>query len=164
MDTLLILWHSRTHTAKLLAESAYQGALWAQKEIRGKTKVNLVYAPNADLEQLLNASSYLFCAPENLGGLSGAMKEFFDLFYYALLGKIEGRPYSALVAAGSDGEGALRQLRRICTGWRLNEKVPSHIITTQSDTPERILSNKVLTTEQKALAWETGATLSALMS
>ena len=35
-------------------------------------------AYEASLEDILLADGYLFCAPENLASVSGAMKEFFD--------------------------------------------------------------------------------------
>ena len=47
------------------------------------------------------------------------MKDFFDRTYYAALDRIAGRPYATMVCAGSDGENAVRQIERICTGWRL---------------------------------------------
>ena len=50
------------------------------------------------------------------------MKEMFDRCYYPLLGRIEGRPYATLIAAGSDGRGAQAQIDRIVTGWRLRRK------------------------------------------
>ena len=44
---------------------------------------------------------------------------FFDRTYYAALDRIAGRPYAALICAGSDGQNAARQVECICTGWRL---------------------------------------------
>ena len=111
MPTLAIVWHSRTGAAEALATAAAEGA-----RASGSVNVALLAAADATLEQLLAASGYLFVAPENLGALSGAMKEMFDRAYYPLLGRIEGRPYASLIAAGSDGHGAQRQLERIVTG------------------------------------------------
>ncbi|CAM5204679.1 hypothetical protein OURE66S_03725 [Oligella ureolytica] len=95
---------------------------------------------------------------------SGQMKEFFDSFYYDLLGKVEGRHYSAIIAAGSDGAGALKQLERICTGWRLNQAVPAIILNTASSSEEEIRAQKQLSPEQIVRAEEIGSTLIALMS
>ncbi len=47
------------------------------------------------------------------------LKDFFDRCYYPALGPSNGRPYACLVCAGSDGSGAVRQIERIATGWRL---------------------------------------------
>ncbi|MDD3757222.1 MAG: NAD(P)H-dependent oxidoreductase [Advenella sp.] len=159
--TLLVIWHSRTNAAKLAAQAAFDAACKIRQELGQQDQILMLYASEVRLEQLLQADAYLFCAPENLASLSGAMKEFFDRFYYDLLGNIEGRPYSAIITAGSDGQGALRQLQRICTGWRLNEKVVPIILNTASQTKEEILAPKTLTAEQLAQAAEVGGTLYA---
>jgi multimeric flavodoxin WrbA len=170
---LLIIWHSRTSTSEQAAKAAKKAAQATILELLGledadldhtKYEVILKHATEVSLDDLFNAHSYLFCAPENLASLSGQMKEFFDIFYYELLGKIEGRHYSAIIAAGTDGAGALRQLERICTGWRLNQVVPAIILNTASATKEEILAQKQLSPEQIAQAEEIGATLMALLS
>ncbi|CAJ1450139.1 unnamed protein product, partial [Effrenium voratum] len=81
--------------------------------------VDLRRARDAQVDDLLSAQGFLFCAPENLATMSGEMKEFFDRTYYAALGRLNGRPYALAVAAGSDGQGAAGQMARICQGWRL---------------------------------------------
>ncbi len=159
--TLLIIWHSRTHAARLAAQAAYDSACNTRQELDQQDEIIMVHANEVTLDQLLQANAYLFCAPENLASLSGAMKEFFDRFYYDLLDNVEGRPYSAIITAGSDGQGALRQLQRICTGWRLNEKVSPIILNTASQTKEEILAPKTLSAEQLAQAAEVGSTLYA---
>jgi multimeric flavodoxin WrbA len=68
---------------------------------------------------VLEADGYVFATPENLAAISGLMKDFFDRCYYPALDRISGRPYAALVCAGSDGQNAARQIERIATGWRL---------------------------------------------
>ncbi|MDO5680310.1 MAG: NAD(P)H-dependent oxidoreductase [Pelistega sp.] len=161
MKKLLVIWHSRTQTAYQAAQAALQGAMQVQDELDQSYSIDLVHVEQVSLSQLLDADAYIFCAPENLGSLSGAMKEFFDRFYYDLLDKIQGRYYSAIISAGSDGQGALRQLQRICTGWRLQEKVTPIIINTQSQTPEEIMAPKTLTAAHRQAAHELGATLSA---
>ena len=102
----------------------------------------LLAAADAGPERLLAASGYLFVCPENLGALSGAMKELFDRCYYPLLGRIEGRPYATAIAAGSDGRGAQAQLDRIVTGWRLRRVADPLIVNLGAQTPERILALK----------------------
>ncbi|MDO5666222.1 MAG: NAD(P)H-dependent oxidoreductase [Alcaligenaceae bacterium] len=169
---LLIIWHSRTATSEQAANAAMHAArstieelvtLEADSNIR-HYEVLLRKASEVSLAELLSAQAYLFCAPENLASLSGQMKEFFDQYYYDLLGKIEGRYYSAIIAAGTDGAGALKQLERICTGWRLNQAVPAIILNTGSATEEEIRAQKQLSPEQIARAEEIGSTLMALLS
>ena len=118
-------------------------------------------APDAEPKDLLAADGYLFATPENLAAIAGVMKAFFDRCYYPVLGKIEGRPYAALICAGSDGENAKAQLERICTGWRLKKIVDTLIICTHAQTPEAILADKRIPYPDVARCREIGATLGA---
>src|SRR5437867_13289315 len=111
MKTLLIVWHSRTGAARAMAEAA-AGAAGAETEVQTRR----VAAEAAQPQDLLDADGYLFVCPENLASMSGQMKEFFDRTYYPVLDRIQGRPYAAMIAAGSDGTGAARQIARIATG------------------------------------------------
>ena len=104
---LLIAWHSRTGASEALAQAAAEGAGDAAL-LLGADAVTPVH--------LLSAGGYLFVCPENLATMSGEMKEMFDRCYYPVLGRIEGRAYATMIAAGSDGEGAQRQIDRIATG------------------------------------------------
>ncbi len=102
----------------------------------------LIEAQDVTPDILLNAQGYVFVCPENLAALSGAMKEMFDANYYPVLGRIEGRPYASIIAAGSDGEGAQRQLDRIATGWRLKRVADPMIVNFSAQLPEEILAEK----------------------
>lgn len=132
---LLIVWHSRTGASQAMAEAAAQGA-------REAGPVRLLAAVDADAEAMLAASGYLFVCPENLGTMSGPMKDFFDRCYYPLLGRIEGRAYATIIAAGSDGTGAQAQLDRIVTGWRLRRVAEPVIVNCNAQTPEAISAPK----------------------
>ncbi len=132
---LLIVWHSRTGAAEAMARAAFVGA-------QGEGACRLVRADEVTPDDLLDAAGYLFCCPENLGAMSGAMKEFFDVSYYPVLGQIEGRAYATIIAAGSDGSGAQRQIDRIATGWRLRRVADPMIACTDAQTPETILAPK----------------------
>lgn len=127
------------------------------------TEVNakLIEACHAKPPDLISASGYIFCAPENLATVSGIMKDFFDRCYYPVLGKIEGRPYAQMICAGSDGQGAVRQISRIATGWRLSEVQPPLIICTHAQTPEKILAPKNLSDEQLKPCRELGQAFGA---
>ena len=94
------------------------------------------------MQDVLTASAFLFVCPENLGTMSGLMKEFFDRTYYAALGQIEGRPYASIIAAGSDGRGAQAQLDRIVTGWRLRRIAEPLIVNLAAQTAEAIAAPK----------------------
>ncbi len=168
---LAIIWHSRTGAAQAMATAAQAGALAAQAEAMaaqdGAATQSLLLPPlllpaaQATPEVLLSASAYLFICPENLGSMSGAMKEMFDQAYYPLIGKIEGRPYATAIAAGSDGQGAQAQIDRIVTGWRLRRVAEPVIVNLGVQTPEDILSPKTVSRKGLALCRDLGGALSA---
>lgn len=154
MAGLLIVYHSRTGGSRQMAEAAADGA-------RSETSVTLKPAYDAGPEDLLGASGYIFCAPENLAAISGVMKDFYDRCYYPVLGRIEGRPYAQMVCAGSDGENAARQTARIATGWRLKAVQPPLIICTHAQTPEAMLAPKTLEEAQLLQCRELGQAMGA---
>ena len=149
---LAIIWHSRTGASQALAQAAARGAA---------TQGRLIPAEQAGPADLLAAAGYLFVCPENLGTMSGAMKEMFDRCYYPLLGRIEGRAYATMIAAGSDGHGAQAQVDRIATGWRLRRVAEPLIVNTAAQTPEAILAPKVLPPQVLRQAEEIGAALAS---
>lgn len=146
---LLIVWHSRTGGSQALARAAAEGAATAR----------LLAADAVAPADLIAAGGYLFVGPENLAALSGAMKEMFDHCYYPCLGRLEGRPYATIICAGSDGEGAQRQLDRIATGWRLKRVADPLIVNTAAQTPEAILAAKTIPEARLAEARDLGAAL-----
>ncbi|MFD4839410.1 NAD(P)H-dependent oxidoreductase [Achromobacter sp. NPDC058515] len=165
MKQLLIVWHSRTGAARQMAEAAARGAAAAagQLEQADELLVVLRRASDVDAQALLASQGYLFCAPENLASLSGEMKEFFDRNYYAVLDRIQGQPYAAMISAGSDGAGAARQVERICTGWRLSAVAPPLIVNMGAQTPERILAPKTVAAPELARCEELGGLLAGMM-
>lgn len=163
--TLLIVWHSRTGAARQMAEAAFQGAHDAMAQLDAVGQLDVVMKPAAQVQpqDLLAANAYLFCAPENLAALSGEMKEFFDRNYYAVLEQLNGRPYSLLVSAGSDGSMAVRQAERIATGWRLQQATPPVIANMGAQSPDAILAPKQITEAHHSACHETGGTLAGLL-
>jgi len=124
-------------------------------------EVQLMTAAQAGPEQVLAADGYLFACPENLAAMAGLMKDFFDRTYYPALDQLNGRPYVALICAGSDGSNAARQLERIATGWRLEQIAPTLIVCTHAQTPEQILRSKQIGAADLARCRELGATLAS---
>lgn len=154
MKRLLIVWHSRTGAARAMADAAARGA-GAEADV----EVTVRRAAETQPSHLLAADGYLFAAPENLAALSGEMKEFFDRSYYACLERLNGRPYAQLIAAGSDGQNAARQLARIATGWRLKAIAEPLIVCTHAQTPEAIAAEKHLAEAELAACRELGAAM-----
>lgn len=162
---LLIVWHSRTGASKQMAAAATEGIKAVAEELNALSRlsVQLLEASQVQPEEVLQADGYLFCAPENLGTVSGAMKEFFDRCYYPVLDRLNGRPYGLMIAAGSDGAGAVKQIERICTGWRLRPIAPALIVHTDAQTPEAILAPKTITEQDRQTCYVLGGTLAALL-
>lgn len=157
MPELLIVYHSRTGGSRQMAEAAAEAA-------KTEISVKLRTAEMTEPDDLLGADGYIFCAPENLAAISGAMKEFFDRCYYPVLGRIEARPYAQMICAGSDGQNAVRQIARIATGWRLKEVQEPLIVCTHAQTPEQILAPKTIPGEQLEQCRELGLALGAGLS
>jgi hypothetical protein len=66
-----------------------------------------------------------------------------------------------MVCAGSDGQGAARQVERIATGWRLKPVAPTLIVNVQAQTPEAILARKVIGPDDLQRCRELGAALAS---
>ena len=156
MKNLLIVYYSYTGGTAQMVEAAAEAA----RQEDG-TEVRVVRAEDCQPQDMLSADGYIFATPENLAAIAGVMKAFFDRCYYPLLGRIEGRPYAAMICAGSDGENAKVQLERIATGWRLRKVIDSLIIGTNAQTEEQILAAKTISEHDRQRCAETGATLSA---
>ena len=156
MKKLLIAYQSLTGGTAQMARAAAAGAAAADGVV-----VELRTAPQTGPEHLLAADGYLFACPENLAAMAGLMKDFFDRCYYPVLDRLNGRPYAALICAGSDGSNALRQLERIATGWRLKQIAPTLIVCTHAQTPEQILREKHIPPAELTRCREVGATLAS---
>ncbi|NNM60753.1 MAG: flavodoxin family protein [Steroidobacteraceae bacterium] len=155
--SILIVYHSQTGGTRQMVEAARQGAAEAEPAL----EVRLRHADSAGSGDLLAADGYLFATPENLAAISGVVKHFFDRTYYAVLERIVGRPYAAMVCAGSDGSNAARQIERIATGWRLEPIAPPLIVCTRAQTPEQILGAKQIGEADRQRCRELGATLAS---
>ena len=114
---LLIVFHTQTgHTGRLVAATV-AGATSMTSDVTLVCRRALL----ANVDDLLWCDALLLASPENLGQVSGGMKQFLDLSYYPLLGRSQGLAYGLIVSAGNDGRGAVRDLQRFAAGqrWRL---------------------------------------------
>lgn len=139
MKTLLITYHSITGGSKAMAHAVADGA-----GTEPGVHTQLLHASETNADHVLNAHGYVFIAPETLGNMAGLMKDFFDRTYYHALDQLTSRPYAVLVCAGSDGQGAVKQIQRIATGWRLKEMAEPIVVCTHAQTPEKIRAPKTI--------------------
>lgn len=156
MKSLLVVYHSLTGGTRQMVDALAAGAADT-----GEATTQVLHAPDAGPEDVLAHDAYVFATPENLAAISGLMKDFFDRCYYPVLGRIEGRPYAAMICAGSDGSNALRQIERIATGWRLRAVAEPVIVCTRAQTPEAILAAKSIAETDLERCRQLGASLAA---
>lgn len=160
---LLIVWWSLTGATRQLAEAAAAGARKALDEIGavGEVEIVLRRADRAGPQDVLDASALIVATPENLASMAGMTKDFFDRCWYPVLDRINGRPFAAIVCAGSDGRGTIRQLERFATGWRLRSVADPLLVITHAQSAEAILAPKKVVPAELGRAAELGATLAA---
>ena len=156
MKNLLIVYHSMTGGTLQMAQAAATGA-----GSEAGVRVSLLRAVEARADHLLSADGYIFATPENLAGISGMMKDFFDRTYYAALERINGRAFLTLVCAGSDGRSAAQQIDRIASGWRLKRIADPYIVCTNAQTPEEILKPKKIEERSLMRCEELGKTMAS---
>ncbi|WP_444677196.1 flavodoxin family protein [Halomonas sp. E19] len=115
MKRLLIVAHTPSPNTQRLRDAAERGATHRDIEaIEVVVKALLEAGP----DDVLNCDAILLGTTENLGYMSGALKDFFDRSYYPVLAKRQGLPCALYVRAGHDGTGTRRAVEGIVTGLR----------------------------------------------
>lgn len=115
MKTLLIVAHAPSDNTRLMAEAALKGA---QHPDIDQVQTRWVQPLEATPEDVLSCDGIIMGTTENLGYMSGALKDFFDRCYYPCLEIKQGLPCALYVRAGNDGTGTCRAVESICTGLR----------------------------------------------
>ncbi len=112
---LLIVAHAPSPNTRRLFDAAVEGA----RSDQGQDLEVVALSPfEAGPEEVLAAAAILLGTTENLGYMSGALKDFFDRSYYPCLEKTQGLPYCLYVRAGHDDTGTRRGVETIVTGLR----------------------------------------------
>lgn len=112
---LLIVAHAPSRNTERLRDAVVAGA--RAPEIEGVDVVTL--SPFLTMpDHVLAAQAVILGTTENLGYMSGALKDFFDRCYYPLLERTQGLPYALYIRAGHDGTGTRRGVETIVTGLR----------------------------------------------
>lgn len=114
MARLLVVHHSPTPKVRSIAEAVLRGA--RHDEIEGVEVVERA-ALEATPDDVLAADGYLLGTTANFGYISGALKHFFDITYYAVREETAKRPFSFWIHGGHDTTGAERAMRSITTGY-----------------------------------------------
>jgi len=112
---LLIVAHTPSPNTERLRDAVIRGA--RSPEIAG-VNLRFVAALQARTEDVMQASAIIIGTTENLGYMSGGLKDFFDRIYNPCLEKTQGLPFAAWIRAGSDGTGTRRAIETITTGLR----------------------------------------------
>jgi len=112
---LLIVAHGPSANTRRLREAVLRGA--RSPEI-GNIEANLSPPLETGPEDVLAAQAIVLGTTENLGYMSGALKDFFDRIYYPCLERTQGMPYALYIRAGLDGTGTKRAVESIATGLR----------------------------------------------
>jgi len=112
---LLIVAHAPSPNTERLRDAVVRGA---QSDDIENVEVVAKRPFDADADDVRAADAIILGTPENLGYMSGALKDFFDRIYYAVGDDSEALPYAAYIRAGKDGTGTDNAIRAITTGLR----------------------------------------------
>ena len=115
MKRLLIVAHAPSPNTKRMLDAVMRGA--TAEDIEGVEAV--AKSPfDTGPDDVKSAGALILGTTENLGYMSGALKDFFDRCYYPCLEETEGLAYALYIRAGQDGTGTRRAVESITTGLR----------------------------------------------
>ena len=112
---LLIVAHIPSDNSRAMRDAVVSGASSPDIE-----NINLMVCTpfEAGPEVVLAADAIILGTTENLGYMSGALKDFFDRIYYPCLEAKQGLPFATYIRAGHDGTGTRRAIDTITTGLK----------------------------------------------
>tara|TARA_R110000787_G_scaffold63679_9_gene143811 strand:- start:10680 stop:11147 length:468 start_codon:yes stop_codon:yes gene_type:complete len=113
--TLLVIGHVPSANTRALRDAVVEGA---RADGIDDVDVRALSPFDAGSADVLAADAVILGTTENLGYMSGALKDFFDRTYYGVLEEKQGMPYALYVRAGLDGTGTMRAVGSITTGLR----------------------------------------------
>lgn len=113
--SLLAVIHAPSPNTRRLRDAVVAGA--SNPDISG-VALTCLSPFDASPDHVMIADAIILGTTENLGYMSGALKDFFDRCYYPVLEEKQGMPYSLFIRAGHDGTGTRRGVETIVTGLR----------------------------------------------
>ena len=121
MKRLLIVAHTPSPNTQRLVDAMLRGA--RHPDI-GNVEVVHKPALAAGPDDIRACDAIILFTTENLGYMSGALKDFFDRSYYPVLEEKQGLPCAIIIRAGHDGTGTRRALESILTGlhWKMAQE------------------------------------------
>ena len=117
MKHLVVIAHDPSANTRAMVEAVLAGAA---NDAVAQVQTRHLRPLQASAEDVLSAGAVIFGTTENLGYMSGALKDFFDRSFYDLLDKTDAMPYAMFIRAGQDGTGTRRAIESICGGlnWK----------------------------------------------
>ena len=119
MAKILIIYHSQSGNTEKMAQAVNDGALSA-----GAT-VSLKKASDTGTDDLLNCDAVIMCTPNYFNYEAGMMKDFFDRNFFAMKGKVDGKPYATFGSHGNGGTVAIESLNKQCDNLGLKKSAES---------------------------------------
>ena len=115
---LLIIAHAPSENTKKMLDALIKGASDPQIE---SVEVQYLKPLDTQPEDINSCDAVIIGTTENLGYMTGLIKDVFDRCFYGCLDKTDGLPFTFYVRAGHDGTGTKRAIESIASGlrWRL---------------------------------------------
>ncbi len=114
---LLIVAHAPSDNTSAMLKAVVDGANTPEID---NVEAEALSPFDTEPAHVLAADAIILGTTENLGYMSGAMKDFFDRCYYPCLEETQGLAFAFYIRAGHDGTGTRIAIQTIATGlkWR----------------------------------------------
>lgn len=124
MKKLLIIDHAPSTNTQKMRDAVLTGVA---KQNLENLHFRYLSPLQAQPQDVLECDAIILGTTENLGYMSGALKDFFDRIYYPCLESKQGLPFSYYIRAGHDGTGSHLAIQKICNGLKWKQIQPEVI-------------------------------------